>query len=106
MKLWPAPAKDVPLRMTATGGVEGKVLKKDGAPAADAQVSVDPEGDPIGKWGGGMNVKPDGTFHFDGVPPGKYTVSTNPGMAKIGKDAKVKAIEVKAGETTTVELTR
>ena len=106
MRQYKSPAKDVALRMTATGAVEGRVLKKDGSPAADAQVSVDPEGDPIGKWGGGINVKPDGTFKFENVPPGKYTVSANPGMAKLGKDARAKQIEVKAGETAKVELSK
>ena len=106
LKLLPAPSSDIALRMTATGTVTGRVLKKDGSPAGDAQVDVEPEGETIGKWGGGMNVKPDGTFRFENVPPGTYTISASPGMAKLGKDPKAKKIEVKAGETVTVELTK
>src|SRR5204863_53574 len=100
------PATDANLRMTATGTVKGKVLRPDGKPAVDAQVGINPEGDPIGKWGGSMNVKSDGTFQFDGVPPGIYMISTNPGLAQIGKDPATKKIEVKAGQSVDLELTK
>jgi hypothetical protein len=105
LKLYPAPSEDVLLQMTATGSLKGKVTKPDGSPAAGGQVSVNPPGERIGKWGGSMTVKADGTFQFDNVPPGPYLVSTNPGLAILGKDKAAKPVEVKAGETAEVALT-
>lgn len=105
LKPYAAPADDIVLRVTATGSVKGRVLRPDGKPAADANVSVNPPGERIGKWGGSTQVSPDGTFHFDGVPPGKYFVSANPGLAITGNDPAAKEIEVKTGQTVEVELT-
>lgn len=101
----PSPA-DVTIRMASTGTIRGKVTKPDGSPAADAQVSVNPEGNPVGKWGGGTNVKPDGTFQFDNVPPGKYTISVSPHLARVGKDPEAREIEVKPGETAEATMTK
>lgn len=106
LKPYTAPADGIILRATATGAVKGRVLKPDGKPAADAHVSVNPPGERLGKWGGSTQVNPDGTFSFDAVPPGKYLVSTDPGLSATGNDPAAKEIEVKAGQTVEVEVTR
>lgn len=101
---YPVPSKDVHIRMTATGTIRGKVLNADGSPAGPgANVNVEPPGDPIGKWGGSMNVKPDGTFEFESVPPGEYFVSTHP-MPPGKIDPNAKKVLVKAGQTVEVDV--
>ena len=101
LKLHAGPAQDIELRMTATGVVTGKVLNAED----ETHVSMEPPGDPIGKWSGSMKINPDGTFRFDGVPPGPYTLSANPHAARAEKDPRAKSIEVKPGQTVEVELT-
>jgi len=104
LKQYSVPSADIALHVTATGSIKGKVLKPDGNPANDAQVSVNPQGERIGKWGGSTNVNAEGTFTFQNVPPGKYLVSANPGLAISGADPDGKLIEVKARQTAQVEL--
>ena len=107
LKVHEVPSTDVALKVTATGSIKVKVVKLDGSPATDAQVSVEREGGPkVGNWGGSANVKPDGTFQFDQVPPAKYLVSINPGLLIQNKDPDAKTIEVKAGKTVEVEFTK
>jgi hypothetical protein len=84
------------IRVVATGTVRGKVLDARGNPARDGTISVNPPGDPVGKWGGSMNLKPDGSFEFTDVPPGPYTVSRG-GYAE-------QQITVAAGKVTEVTL--
>jgi len=102
-ELRPVPVKDLVIRVSETGTITGKVIgeRKEGR---DIHVSVAPEGERIGKWGGSMRVKPDGTFQFDNVPPGTYLISTGPLIPGEAPDAKTRKIKVVAGETVTVEL--
>ena len=67
-------------------------------------MSVAPEGERIGKWGGSMRVRPDGTFQFGNVPAGTYIISTGPLIPGEAPDPKAKRIKVVAGQTVTVEL--
>lgn len=106
LKLHAAPADNIVLRATATGTIQGRILRPDGTPAANAHVSVNPPGERIGKWGGSTNVNPDGTFRFDNVPPGSYLISTNPSAAITDADPAARQIEVKPGQATEVQLTR
>ena len=63
------------------GGSE--LWKSDGTPASDGTIHVSPPGNPIGKWGGSTNLNTDGTFQFDNVPPGAYTVSIERSQVRI-----------------------
>jgi len=108
LKPYVMPASDVTLRVTATGNVRGRVVGPDGRAATGANVSVTPaEGEAIGRWGGSQSISPDGTFAFDGVPPGRYSVSCDAAARINGaKDPTAKVVEVTAGATTEVELTK
>jgi hypothetical protein len=103
-ELQPVPAKDLVLRASRTGTIRGKVTGG-GKNLGEVNVSVEPPGGPkIGTWGGSMRVKADGTFQFDNVPPGTYIISTGPLISGQPPDPNAKTIEVKAGQTVTVEL--
>ena len=95
--------------MTATGNVKGRVLSKDGKPATNGNIQIEPEdGAKLGSWGGSSNTKPDGSFEFKNVPPGTYiltAMATNPGPALRGKDPNAKNVIVKAGQTIEVDVT-
>lgn len=99
------PAKDLALRMIATGVLRGKVSGGDGR-RGPPRINVRPPGDPVGKWGGSAMVKPDGTFEFKNVPPGEYMVSANPLIPGLPDDPNAKRVQVKSGETTEVEIER
>jgi hypothetical protein len=92
--------------MTRTGIVRGRVIGSNGtAPASEVYVSIDYPGGPrVGKWGGSVTCKDDGTFEFKGVPPGEYVVSANPGLLIHGSDPDAKFISVKKDETVEVEI--
>jgi hypothetical protein len=95
------------LKVVRTGAVKGQVIAKNGKPATNGTIHVEPPGDPIGKWGGSMNLKPDGTFEFEHVPPGPYTVSTEPQFSGTPNPNAVQ-ITITSGKTTevTVKSTR
>jgi hypothetical protein len=106
--LQPVPS-EIALRMTPTGAVRGKVVTAAGdpfdvrrlSPHGNLTVTIEPTGAAgVGTWGGAMNVKPDGTFVFETVPPGKYVV----GLVLHEVNPNAKFIEVKAGDTVQVEL--
>lgn len=98
------PAKDLAITAQTTGTVKGKVLDRDGkVPTGGVIVECNPEGDPIGKWGGSMNVSPDGTFQFNGVPPAKYNMAARRNPGRVGEEART-TITVSAAKTAEVEL--
>lgn len=108
MQFHRAPYKEVSLVMSRTGSIEGILFRPDGTPFGGGNVGVTPPGPPeahIGKWGGSMNVKPDGTFEFKDVPPGKYFVDSNPNPETAGTDPAATQVEVKPGQITRVEVT-
>ena len=83
-----------------------RVLNHEGKPASGGNVSIDAPGRPLGSWGGSANTNADGTYTFEGVPPGTYIISamaTNPGPASSPKDQR-KTIKVAAGQTIEVEI--
>ena len=98
------PTPGMVLTMTGTGSIQIKVVDLNGKPASTGNVSVwDQRGEIPGTWGGGAEVKSDGTYVFENVPPGKYFVSADP-AARFKKDAAKTPIEVTAGNAVGVEL--
>lgn len=103
-----APVDNLELRVTATGTIKGRVVNAQGKPDPTAQISIYPEGGPkAGKWSASSNLDADAAFSFDSVPPGKYVASPFPGRQYTNQpDPAAKTIEVKAGQTAEVELTK
>lgn len=89
---------------TISGKVKG--LEKAKAEKAEVMVKLDPVGDPIGKWGGTMTVKEDGSFEFKGVPAGKYVLhaSLNPTSEKREAAQPRVTIDFKGDESRQIEL--
>ena len=86
---------------TVRGKVTGFVPEK---PGQTVNVSLQPEGEPVGKWGGGATCGPDGSFEFKNVPPGLYVLSASLNPGTTGKHEARKTVEVKPGEALEVEL--
>ena len=92
------------IKMVRSGAVKVKVVNLPNGKADGVSIHIGPVGgSKIGSWGGGANLKPDGTFAFDNVPPGDYEVSTKPLEAGI-KDPNLKTIKVEGGKTVEVEV--
>ena len=106
LKLYAIPGeKPLALQMVATGTIKGTVVDAKGKPARDGNVNVEPPGgSTIGSWGGGMNVKPDGTFEFENVPPGPYILSTKPQYPGAPADPNAVKVTVTSGKTVEVSL--
>jgi hypothetical protein len=107
LKLHAVPAeRTVELRIVRTGAVKGVVLdRKTGKPTtAGGSIHVEGPGERIGKWGGSMNLAPDGTFEFKSVPPGPYTVSTQPLIPGLKPDPNQVQITVESGKTIEVTV--
>lgn len=78
-----------------SGGVDGRVVDRTGAPVAGARVEV-----AVGGQTRSVGTDSGGHFRFEALPPGTYTVvSTYPGLAPSTLDATV------TDAMTTVELT-
>jgi 5-hydroxyisourate hydrolase-like protein (transthyretin family) len=105
LKLFAVPEPNgAALQMVATGKIKGKVVNANGKPNVDGTINANPPGDPIGKWGGSMNVAADGTFEFNDVPPGPYTVSTQLQYPGMRPDPNAKQIRVQSGKTVEVTI--
>jgi hypothetical protein len=97
------PTDTVAIVMEGTGIVRGQVVAPgDKAPGSSVHIHIDSVDRKPG-WGGGKRCEPDGTFLFEGVPPGRYRVSTQPLIEGI-ENTNFKTIEVKPGETSYVEV--
>lgn len=94
--------------MGRSGVISGKVkgLEKAKGEKAQVMVNLDPVGDPIGKWGGSMNVKEDGSFEFKGVPAGQYILhaSLNPTSEKREEAQPRVTIDFSGDQSRQVEL--
>jgi hypothetical protein len=94
------------LRITATrtGTIHGRVIGADGNPASGKpHVSIEPEGDPIGRYGGSAQADADGTFDFTNVPPDGYRIGIGHGLAG-EEDPNRISVTLKPGEKIEVEL--
>ncbi len=100
------PAKDMTLKMARAGVIKGKAIGADGKPlAGQVNVSLESLGNVGGNWGGGMYAKPDGSFQFENVPPGKYQLSAQPNPGRAATPDNVKTITVSGGKTVEQDLT-
>jgi hypothetical protein len=105
LKVHAVPAQDtLRVQLVATGTISGTVIDATGNPVTDGTISATPPGDPIGKWGGSMNIKGDGTFLFENVPPGKYSISTKPQYPGAPADPNAQEVTVTSGKTTDVTV--
>ncbi|MDB5320273.1 MAG: hypothetical protein JWN40_1904 [Phycisphaerales bacterium] len=104
-KLFPVPETNtIAIQMVTTGGIKGKVVDAKGKPSTGGTIHASPPGDPVGKWGGSMNVEPDGAFEFKNVPPGPYTISTRPSYPGMKPDPTAQQITVTSGKTVEVTV--
>jgi 5-hydroxyisourate hydrolase-like protein (transthyretin family) len=104
-KLFPVPETNtITIPVATTGGIKGKVVDAKGKPSTGGTIHAWPPGDPIGKWGGSMNVEADGTFEFKNVPPGPYTISTKPSYPGAKPDPNAQQITVTSGKTIEVTV--
>lgn len=87
------PLSVFPALAAEEGSVAGRVLARDGQPAADAQVRL--SGTPRTTRTGG-----DGTFLLPGVPPGSYFLE----VASPRSGSTVVPVEVVAGEQSALEI--
>jgi hypothetical protein len=106
LAVYAVPAEDVKLQLGGTGAVKGKVPDDAGKPVSKGNISLVPVGgERIGQWSGSMQIRTDGTFAFDGVPPGRYALSTDPRAAIPGAKVKTtREIEVTVGKTVEVDV--
>jgi hypothetical protein len=104
-KPWEKP-QDIALVVTGTGIVRGKVVDADGKPPTRGFVAeIEPKGgSKIGSWGGSMQCKKDGSFEFQGVPPGEYVVVVRPNPGSEGEASAPKPVTVTAGETADLKF--
>jgi hypothetical protein len=69
---------DFGLQLIRTANVGGRVVNADGTPSSSGNVTIAPDGVPIGAGPMGTNyaarIQRDGAFTTAGVPPGRYTL--------------------------------
>jgi hypothetical protein len=98
-------SEPVVIKMVRSGGLKVKVVNLPNGKAEGVNISIEPAGGlKIGSWGGSANLKPDGTYAFENVPPGEYVVSTRPQHAGLPKDPNAKTIKIEGGKTLEVEV--
>ncbi|MFQ6130641.1 MAG: carboxypeptidase regulatory-like domain-containing protein [Armatimonadota bacterium] len=97
-----APSEDVELAFEVTGTIRGNVVD---APT-DERVHIHVGSlDRKPGWGGGQLCKQDGSFAFEGVPPGRYWISTvSQDILDGAVDPTAKIVEVKPGATVVVDV--
>jgi hypothetical protein len=87
------------------GQVDWSKIDAAGKLVGEGNISLFPiGGERIGKWSGSTQIRTDGTFAFDGVPPGRYQLSTDPRAVISSEGVKTKEIEVTAGKTIEIDV--
>jgi hypothetical protein len=96
------PSEDVGVPIEVTGAIAGRVL---GAPDGERLHIHCGALDRKPSWGGSKLCEEDGSFAFDGVPPGRYWVSTVPQEILQGAvDPTAQIVEVKPGGPVEVDV--
>ncbi len=102
-----APADDLEIRLSATGGIQGTVTVEGGKPPASYSVRAyrkpeegEEQNAPLflrDADGSGRFSDEDGSFRLDGLPPGSYTIQAKAPAFAPGKK---RDIQVREGEVT------
>lgn len=98
----PAPTVDI---LLAAGGLSGRVVDLEGKPIAEAVVSASREGSAPSSGFGGRNTAlsaTDGSFRFEGIAPGAWSVSANAPGYRSGNAPTVTVAE--DGSSSPVEI--
>jgi len=105
-QVFKVPGKGPALTMTATGTIRVRVVDKDGLPLqGNHMIDIEPEGNPIGRWGGSAKVDlRAGENVFKRVPPGRYLIKAHPNPYSSKFPSPSKWIEVKSTKEIEVEL--
>jgi hypothetical protein len=109
--IYDVPATNVVLRLAGAGSVHVTVTDKEGKPLSryeghEVLVDIQPkEGTKVGSWGGSAQVKDDGTFEFNNVPPGQYRVTSRPNPSNSNRQyAPEQVVTVSPGSPTQVKV--
>jgi len=98
------PTEHVQVTMDYAGVIRGRVKGIDEQVAkGEVNVSLDPEGDPIGKWGGSMQCGADGKFEFAGAPAGRYILKAS-GQRGVEVTKTIDFKPAKPGDTLEIDL--
>jgi hypothetical protein len=105
-ELYDVPAEGLRLQAVRTGIVRVKVVDADDKPVtSNFIISIEPEGGSrVGTWGGSANVQENGTFTFQGVPPGRYRISGHPNPQSGKYQADEKWVDVASAKTVEVQI--
>lgn len=96
---------EVRIVLSQGGRIEGRVIRRDGT-GVQTLVTASAAG-PGGRRGfsrSPTNTAPDGTFVMDHVPPGRVFVMVMAGSAGMMESSHSREVEVREGETTSVEF--
>jgi hypothetical protein len=95
---------EVKIVVEGTGTIRGKVVGiGDKAKGRRVNMNIEPL-DEGNTWGGITSCKEDGAFAFEGVPPGRYKLSTQPMLPGMGDDPNAKIVVVSVGASLNVEV--
>jgi hypothetical protein len=100
------PTTDVRLVLTAGGRIEGSVRKRDGSGKAGLLIHANPAARLRWTPSGFLSATtmPDGTFVLEHVPAGRVNLNILSGMGARGGAATMRTVEVRDGETTTLDV--
>jgi hypothetical protein len=99
------------LKLQPTGTVQVSVFAAGGEPVTSkyiveiAEEGVDlTKGGGIGSWGGSANIRVDGTFTFENIPPGRYIVTGKPNPGRIDDQSEPIKVEIKGRDRHSIKL--
>jgi len=96
------------LKLQPTGVVQVFVLEASGKPITSKyMVEIAEQGakkGAVGSWGGSANIGTDGTFTFEGIPPGKYIVTGKPNPGRIDDRADPVEVRIEGKDRHSINL--